>query len=130
MQTIYNYCHPEKEITKGLIEIINLYEHNYYILALDGKVIEEIYKDSFETTVLKRSFINPCCKKAGVLENELHFVKIDWHNFASQVIDDYDANDFFGSYKGFINFLDEHGNIWENCVKHIAKGINELEEYI
>lgn len=131
MNTIYS-IYKKQPVPKGLVEIINLYENKYFHIAIDGVIIESTHKESFESTVLKRSFIEKCVKHSGVSENDLFFVIIDWIDLGDENIPDYDANDF-EEYDQFIDFLTQNPNVkwrnkWGSFVKEFATGVNELEK--
>lgn len=133
MKTIYS-VYKNEPIPKGLVEIINTYDNRYHEIAIDGEIIDSTYKQGFEQTVLKRSFIKECVKKSGVSEDELQFVIINWENLADTIVPDYDANDF-GNYQDFIDFLDQNPSIqwtdkYGSFVKELALGVKQLEKRI
>lgn len=134
-QTIYS-IYKNEESKPGLVEIINMYGGNYYSIAIDGEIIRTTYKESYESTVLKRAFIKECVKASGVDEDNLRFVYINWEEFGNTNLSNYDAND----YEEYENILEVFSNNpttqfqWKDkysvFVKELATGIDELEQII
>lgn len=127
--TIFNTINPTKSVKKGLVEIIDVHDSNYYVIALDGKIIEMTYKQSYEQTVLKRSFIKQCTIVSDVDEESLVFVLIDWYDlFCAE--NDYDANDYLQDYSAFIEKLKDSQVNAADAIEFVACGITELEDTI
>lgn len=128
--TIYNLSFPTNPIHKGLVEIIDTYDNNYYVLAIDGQVIETTYKQSYEKAVLKRSFIKQCCEISGLNEEELSFVFINWEQFGDDNTPDYDCNDYLDDYHPYMNCITHYGPLPAKYIEFLATGITELEDRI
>lgn len=131
--TIYS-TYENKAPESGVVEIINLYGNNYFSIALDGEVLREVQKESYEAAVLKRSFIKECVKRSKVKENKLKFVYIDWENFCEENGIEYDANDY-EEYDSFQQVISNHNAPfkWQRgyqFVKVLAIGIEDLENNI
>lgn len=126
--TIYNTVFPKKKISAGLVEFINVYDYRYYMIAVDGVIIDQTHKDDYSKTALKKKFIKECCKASGVDEANLQFVEIEWEDFADKITSDYDANDFM-NYQAFVDFLNQH-KMSEECITYLAKGVDDLQDKI
>ena len=132
--TIYS-IYKNQPASKGVVEIINLYDHRYFEIAIDGFIIESLYKRSFESTVVKPSFIKQCVEHSGVSEDKLLFVIVEWMDLGDENMPDYDANDC-NEYDQFIDLLTATPNIkWKNklgrsFVKEFATGIEQLEKLV
>ena len=133
-QTIYS-IYQNQNLQPGIVEIINMYDGRYYSIAIDGQIIAKTQKESYEKTVLKRSFIKKCSKISGVDENNLIFVHIDFEEFGDTNMTDYDANDF-DEYSEFTDFFNQNPNIkfvwatYSPFVKILATGIDNLDKII
>lgn len=135
MQTVYS-IYKNTNPQPGLVEIINMYDNRYFSIAIDGQIIRTTYKESYESTVLKRAFIKECVKISGVDEDNLQFVYIDWESFGEENLVNYDANDY-DEYQNMIDVFSIHPNIqfkwrdkYRQFVEVLATGIDELEEKI
>lgn len=135
MQTVYS-IYKNTNPQPGLGEIINMYDNRYFSIAIDGQIIRTTYKESYESTVLKRAFIKECVKISGVDEDNLQFVYIDWESFGEENLVNYDANDY-DEYQNMIDVFSIHPNVqfkwrdkYREFVKVLATGIDELEEKI
>lgn len=135
-QTVYS-IYTNTPPQPGVVEILNMYDNRYFSIAIDGQIISTTYKESYESTVLKRSFIKKCVKISGVNEDKLQFVYIDWESFFEEnFIDNYDANDY-DEYSSIIHAFASNPNTqfqWKTqyikFVEVLAIGINELEKKI
>lgn len=132
IHSIYSKSQPQP----GVVEIINLYDNRYFALSIDGQIIATTSKESYESTVLKRSFIKQCVKISGVDEDSLQFIYIDWEEFCEANISHYDANDY-EEYDNFIQVFLQNPNQnfqWSSkyfqFVKILAVGISNLEQII
>lgn len=138
MDTIYNFLHKDQPIEKGVVEVIQRYDESYFDLALDGEILEQIYKDSYIPTLLSRKFIKQCCKLSGKTEDELVFVRYDFYDFG----DDNDPSGYFDTndyedYEDQLSFMKQHivdeKSLNEFKLKHLSYhyvGIDALEDYL
>lgn len=123
-----NLYSPINQIASGLVEIVNLYDNNYFSIFIDKTEVAQTYKESFPKTVIKRSFIKECVQKSGVPETALQFVYIDFETYARNAVSaNYDCNDFLGDYQAMEDFIAIHGKIKSREISYLAKGIEALE---
>lgn len=134
-QTVYS-IYLKSQPNPGVVEIINLYDNRYFSLAIDGQIIATTEKQSYESTVLKRSFIKNCVKISGVDEDNLQFVYINWEDFCETNGYDYDANNY-DEYESIIEALLQNPNqnfLWRDkysqFIKVLAVGIDNLENIL
>lgn len=130
MQTIFNIFNPNNQLPpKGIVDIVDIHDRNYFNIFLDGELVEQIYKDDWIPKVLKRSFINNCVKKSGVDAENIRFVLFDLYLFGETLLPDYDSNDY-ESYDDIISAVKKHPGAkptYGNYVEFLATGISELE---
>lgn len=107
MDTIYNFLYQNEPIEKGVIEIIQRYDGNYYDIALDGVMVEDMYKEDYTPTILSRKFIKKCCKITGKTENELVFAMYNFYWFGERHVTDFDTNDY-ESYEEKFKLIKQH----------------------
>jgi len=121
MQTIYNLLHPMEPINKGLIEVFNMYDYSHYLIALDGKVIECIEDNDYESSLLENKFLKKVLKKSGVKAKDLLFVYYEFELFARKIID-YDMNNY--GYKEMYTLVNKNiANIKELQAKILYHGV-------
>lgn len=126
MSTVYNLHFTPVE--KGLVEIMDVYGGSYFAIAVDGQIIENIFKESFEPTVLKRKFIKKCCEVSGQTEDKLVFVLVDWYGAA--VDDNYDSNEYLDDYQNYLNHISQNGLLQTTDFRLLAVGVEQLEEVL
>lgn len=131
MQTIFDLFNSNIQLpSKGIVDIVDIHDGNYFNIFLDGELIDTVYKNSWGTTVLKRSFIQKCVKKSGVDAENLRFILVDLYLFGETQTPDYDSNDY-GSYSAIISLIKKYPHApkprYGNYVELIATGVTELE---
>lgn len=133
MQRVYNLRYPEKAIQKGLVEMVDLFNGRFYSLFVDGQFITYTHEKSFETEVLKRSFIKQALKISGVTEEELHFVIVNVHDFMGND-DEYEGNFYMedDGYENLLNIINKGGvtNMKDYQCHLFAVGVSDLESKV
>ncbi len=126
IDTVYSL--QSKKPLKGLVEIFHTHDEGYYAVALDGQMLLDIHKnDSVASSVMSRSFMKECKKISGIDEDKLHFVFIDWFDFAQVLDENYDANDF-DEYPAYLDFVASNGSPNTKHVKYLGQGIEKVED--
>lgn len=116
----------------GLVETVQTYEGYVTLIFVDGQLVESLYKQEFEPTLLKRSFIQKACSISGVDEDSLRFVFIDWHAYglrcAKQAGAFYDANEY-EDYASLLNAFQAWGRSSAQPfeARSLGVGIRDLE---
>jgi hypothetical protein len=138
MNTIYNFIFKDEPVEKGVVEIIQSYDGHYYDIALDGEIVEDIYKKSYIPTLLSRKFIKECCKASGKTEDELVFVMYDFYYFGDDHDPSgcFDTNDY-GTYEAQLDLIKKHvvdekslANFKSKYVDYRYFGIEQIEEHL
>lgn len=96
MKTIYNLINSKNPINQGMVEVFNMYDYNYYLIVLDGKIVKEIQENTdYEEELLEHNFLKKLMKKSAVESEDLMFVYYEFEKFARNInILDYDQNDY------------------------------------
>jgi hydroxymethylpyrimidine pyrophosphatase-like HAD family hydrolase len=138
MDTIYNFIYKDQPIEKGVVEIIQRHDSQYYYIALDGKIIEQIDKESYIPTLLSRKFIKQCCKAIGRTEDEFIFVMYNFYYFGY----DHDPSGYFDTndyeeYEKQLTLIKQHIVDEKALTKFKSKyvvyryfGIDEVEDHL
>jgi hypothetical protein len=136
MNLVFNLIDPNDQVSTGLVEIFQNYDGNYFKIALDGKFINECYKQSYVPTVISRKFIRECCQKSEKSEDELVFAYYNFYGFGNDVDNSFDTNDY-ETYEEKYDFIKQNlnnqkaiKNFYDKYVDYVVVGIDELEDNI
>jgi hypothetical protein len=107
MNTVYNLLNPNEPVSKGMIEVFNMYDYRIYLIALDGKSIDTVDSSDYEDYILDTKFLKKCLKQSGVAAKDLMFALYDFQVFANQATNNmYDVNNY--GYKDIYNLVNNH----------------------
>lgn len=123
MLSIYNIIRNNNN--RGIVELINIKEGEYFSLGFDGLLVNVINpSQNIFTEILKPNFLKKIKNMSGIDFKDLTFVKIEWET--PYLYPDGYYNPYMEDYEIFLETMIREGNIDSKYVNVIAHGVAEM----